>query len=83
MATMKIEDKAVKMLIDSGASCNVLPIKFLPKGSNIKKSNHTLKMYSKSTMTAVGTSQICIVNPWRVIWLTSQLFMAILPRYLA
>ena len=31
LATMKIGGKEVKMLIDSGASCNVLPIKYLPK----------------------------------------------------
>ena len=28
LATMKIGGKDVKMLIDSGASCNVLPIKY-------------------------------------------------------
>ena len=31
LATMKIGGKDVKMLIDSGASCKVLPIKYLPK----------------------------------------------------
>ena len=51
------------MLIDSGASCNVLPIKYLPKGTVVKKSSHTLKMYSKSTMSAVGQAKIPLVNP--------------------
>ena len=50
LATMKIGGKDVKMLIDSGASCNVLPIKYLPKGTVVEKSSHTLKMYSKSNM---------------------------------
>jgi len=63
LATMKIGGKSVKMLIDSGASCNVLPIKYLPKGTVVEKSSHTLKMYSKSTMSAVGQAKIPLVNP--------------------
>ena len=31
LATMKIGGKEVKMLIDSGASCNVLTIKYFPQ----------------------------------------------------
>ena len=63
LATMKIGGKDVKMLIDSGASCNVLPIKYIPKGTVVEKSSHTLKMYSKSTMSAVGKAKISLVNP--------------------
>jgi len=33
LASMKIGGKEVKMLIDSGASCKFLPIKYLPKGT--------------------------------------------------
>ena len=60
---MKIGGKDVKMLIDSGASCNVLPIKYLPKGTVVEKSSQTLKMHSKSTMSAVGKEKISLVNP--------------------
>ena len=63
LATMNIADKPIKMLIDSGASCNVLPIKFLPLVSNLRKTEHTLKMYSNTTMKALGTSKIKITNP--------------------
>ena len=63
LATMNIADKPIKMLIDSGASCNVLPIKFLPVGLNLRKTEHTLKMYSKTTMKALETSKIKITNP--------------------
>ena len=63
LATMKIAGKDVKMLIDSGASCNVLPIKYLTKGTVVEKSSHTLTMYSKSTMSAVGKAKISLVNP--------------------
>ena len=48
LATVKIGGKEVKVLIDSGASYNFLPIKDLPKGTVVEKSSHTLKMYSKS-----------------------------------
>ena len=60
---MNIGGKEVKMSIDSGASCNVLPIKYLPKGTVVEKSSHTLKMYSKSTMSAIGKAKIFLVNP--------------------
>ena len=50
LATVKIGGKEVKMLIHSGASCNFLPIKYLPKGTAVEKSSHILKMYSKSNM---------------------------------
>ena len=63
LATMKIGGKEVKMLIDSGASCNVLPIKYLPKGTVVEKSGHTLKMYSKSTISAIGKAKLSLVNP--------------------
>ena len=49
------------MLIDSGAFCNVLPIKYLPKGTVLEKSSHTLKMYS--TMSVIGKAKISLVNP--------------------
>ena len=57
LATMKIGEKDMKMLIDSGLSCNVLSIKYLPKGTVVEKSSQTLKMYSKSTMSAVAKAK--------------------------
>lgn len=50
-------DKHFKILVDSGASGYVLPTKFLPKGSPLKKASHTLKMYPKSTMSSIGESK--------------------------
>ena len=63
LATVMIGGKKMRMLIDSGASFNVLPIKYLPKGPVVEKSSHTLKMYSKSIMSAVGEAKISLVNP--------------------
>jgi len=44
LATMNIADKPIKMLFNSGASFNVLPINVLPEGSNLRKIKHTLKL---------------------------------------
>ena len=63
LATMKIGGKEVKVLIDSSASCSVLPIKYLSKGTVVEKSSRTLKMYSKSTISAIGEAKISLVNP--------------------
>ena len=63
LATMEIAGENVQMQIDAGASCNVLPQKFVPSGTNIIKSDRTLKMYSKSTMPVLGTCRVRIRNP--------------------
>ena len=62
-ATMEIAGKSVRMQIDTGASCNVLPQKFVPSGTNIIQSDRTLKMYSKSTMPVLGTCRVRMRNP--------------------
>ena len=62
-ATMEIAEKSVRMQIDTGASCNVLPQKFVPSGTNIIQSDRTLKMYSKSTMPVLGTCRVRMRNP--------------------
>lgn len=51
------------MQIDTGASCNVLPQKFVPPGTNIVESDRTLKTYSKSTMPVLGTCRVSMRNP--------------------
>ena len=51
------------MQIDTGASCNVLPQKFVLSGTNIVESDRTLKLYSKSTMPVLGTCRVSMRNP--------------------
>ena len=63
VATMEIAGKSVRMQIDTGASYNVLPQKFVPSGANILQSDRTLKMYSKSTMPVLGTCRVRMRNP--------------------
>ena len=62
-AAMEIAGKQIQMQIDTGASCNVLPEKYVPPGTPIKETERSLKMYSKSTMAVVGTCKVSMCNP--------------------
>ena len=44
---MEIANELVKMQVDSGASCNVLPRKFLPRDTEIKKPSLKLTTYRR------------------------------------
>ena len=46
-AHMEITNDLVKMEVDSGASCNVLSRKFLPRDTEIKKTSLKLTTYTK------------------------------------
>lgn len=61
-AKIEINRQRVKMLVDTGATCNVIPLSLVPKGTVINKTPNTLSMYSKSTITTVGTAKIPIIN---------------------
>ncbi|XP_070537048.1 uncharacterized protein [Ptychodera flava] len=67
IATMEIANKPVRMQIDCGATCNVLPIQHVPKGTVIKKSSGNLKMYSKSRMPILGITNLSVCNPKTII----------------
>ena len=60
--TMEIERKPVKMQIDSGASCNVMPEKFVPKRTETKNTNQTLLLYDKSSIPVAGICKIHFKN---------------------
>ena len=62
-AAMEIQRKTVKMQIDSGASCNVLPKKYLPEGAEVQKTNKLLTAYNKERISAFGTARISMRNP--------------------
>ena len=51
------------MQIDSGASCNVLPEKYVPLGTEIQHSKQSLTLYSKASLPVVGTCNLQIKNP--------------------
>lgn len=62
-AAMDIQGKTVKMQIDSGASCNVLPKKYLPEGTEVQKTNKLLTAYNKEQIEALGTARVSMRNP--------------------
>ena len=64
-ATMEIAGASIRMQIDTGASCNVLPQKYVLPGTliTITKTDRTLKMYSKSTLPVLGTCRVSMRNP--------------------
>ena len=62
-AVMEIQGKPVRMQIDSGASCNVLPKKYLPGAAEIQKTNKLLTAYNKQQISALGTARVSMRNP--------------------
>ena len=60
---MEIVNELVKMQIDLGASCNVLPRKFLLRDTEIKKTNLKLTTYSSTNLKLLGVAKISLRNP--------------------
>jgi hypothetical protein len=54
--------KPVKMQIDSGASCNILPAKYVPPNTKLHKKDKELVMYSKTKLATLGTARISFRN---------------------
>ena len=59
---IEIEDVLVKMQVDSGASCNVLPHKFLPKDTVVDTTEVKLTTYSKASLKVLGVAKIQLRN---------------------
>ena len=62
-AHIEIEDALVKMQVDSGALCNVLPCKFLPKDTVVDTTEIKLTTYSKASLKVLGVAKIQLHNP--------------------
>ena len=62
-AHMEIANELLKMQVDSGVSCNVLPRKFLPRDTEIKKTDFKLTTYSKTALKVLGMAKISLQNP--------------------
>ena len=60
---MEIKGKPVRIQIDSGASCYVLPKKYLPGAAEIQKTNKLLTVYNKQQTSALGTARVSMRNP--------------------
>ena len=59
----KGESTRVKFQIDTGASCNVVPVSIVPKGWTVSPSRETLVVYGGTTMTSIGSTTLNLVNP--------------------
>ena len=59
---IEIEDVLVKMQVDSGASCNVLPHKLLPKDTVVDTTEVKLTTYSKASLKVLGVAKIQLRN---------------------
>ena len=59
----EIQEKTVKMQIDSGTTCNVLPKEYLPEGAEVQKTNKLLTAYKKKQIPGLGTTRINKRNP--------------------
>ena len=57
-AHMEIANDLVKMQVDSGAFCNVLPRKFLPRDTGIKKTSLKLTTYIKTNLKVLGVAKV-------------------------
>ena len=62
-AYIEIEDVLVKMQVDSGACCNVLPPKFLPKDTVADTTEVKLTTYAKASLKVLGVTKIQLGNP--------------------
>ena len=62
-AHMEIGNELVKMQVDSGASCNVLPRKFLPKDIKIEKAKLKLTTSSKTNLKVLEVARLSLRNP--------------------
>ena len=60
---MEIANDLVKMQVDSGASCNVLPRKFLLRDTKIKKTSLKLTTYTKTNLKVLGVAKVSLRNP--------------------
>ena len=61
-ATMLIESKSVKMQIDSGATCNIVPQKLVPTTTSIVENRKELVSYCKNKLKAIGVANISFRN---------------------
>ena len=61
-AEMWMNDKSVKFQIDSGATMNVLPKKYVSK-DDIHPSDVTLHMWNRTTREVIGKTLATLVNP--------------------
>lgn len=53
----------MRFQLDSGVSCNIIPINLLNLVTQVEKTNQVLVMYNKSTLQPLGKCKIKLRNP--------------------
>ena len=59
---MIVEERKVQFQVDSGASTNILPAKYI-KDAHINPTHRTLRMWNGSEVKPLGTTRIVVRNP--------------------
>ena len=62
-ATINVENTPVKFQLDSGATCNLIPAKFLRAEVELFPTQKLLTMYNKTIMKPLGTCTVAVSNP--------------------
>ena len=62
-ATMEVGIKTVRIQVDTGASCNVLPHRYLSTATEIRRKKRELVTYSKSKLSVPETATESVRNP--------------------
>ena len=62
-ASFFIKGRQISFLLDSGATCNVLPEHFVPPGTMVEKSDHCLRLYSKALLPIRGICRLKVESP--------------------
>ena len=68
LARMKVEGQSIRFQVDSGATCNVISRRDLPKNCRIVKSKQILNMFNGTQMKSLGKCFINLVNPKSSLW---------------
>ena len=62
-ATINVENTPVKFQLDGGATCNLIPAKFLRAEVELFPTRKLLAMYNKTIMKPLGTCTVAVSNP--------------------
>ena len=62
-AAINVENTPVKFQLDSGATCNLIPAKFLRTEAELFPTRKLLAMYNNTIMKPLGTCTVAVFNP--------------------
>ena len=63
LTTINVENTPVKFQLDSGATCDLIPAKFLRIEAELFPTRKLLAMYNNTIMKPLGTCTVAVSNP--------------------